>query len=75
MSPNLIDKIQLDKEIKKIIIKKDIHNYNIIMFCLLLFIIFLIFILNKNTSKKKSKDNYIEKLKYILLKSDDLLNK
>ena len=77
MNPNLVDNKLFDYDLKQLARLQFYNNtflLNSIMFTILLFILFCIFyIFNRNIPKNKREKNVKDKLKYILDKSNSMI--
>jgi len=73
MNPNLVDMGKLNNEAEKLIFNNNTFIFNGSMLIFLLFLIALTVVFSYNYSKQKGKHDTINKLKYIVLKSNSIM--
>jgi len=73
MNPNLVDMSKLNNEAEKLIFNNNTFVFNGSMLIFFLFLIALTVVFSYNYSKEKATDNTINKLRYIVQKSDSIM--
>ena len=73
MNPKLVDMSKLNNEAEKLIFNNNTFVFNGSMLIFLLFLLVLTVMFSYNYSKEKGKDDTINKLKYIIQKSESIL--
>ena len=73
MNPNLVDIHTLNKEASKIIFNNNTFLFNSTLLIIFIFLIALTVVFSYNYSKKSGKINTLNKLRYIIKKSDSIL--
>ena len=73
MNPTLVDIQKLNKEAERIIFSNNTFIFNGYMILIFVFLIALTVVFSYNYSKKKGKTNTLNKLRYIIQKSERIL--
>ena len=73
MNPTLVDIQKLNSEAEKIIFRNNTFIFNGTLLMIFLFLIALTVLFSYNYSKKRGKTMTIDKLRYIMRKSESIL--